>query len=70
MKREYPEIFNCQQENHGYLFIPDTFIYEELTAKVKTIYFGMVGLAIFLVFKKWYLFASIENSLQFIFLNQ
>jgi len=35
MKREYPDIFNCQEKDHGYLFIPDIFMYEELTKKVK-----------------------------------
>ncbi len=38
MEREYPEIFNCQDKDHDYLFIPDTFMYEELAAKVKTDY--------------------------------
>ncbi len=50
MKREYPEILNCQGKDHDYLFIPDTFMYEELTTKVETDYSGFIWQ--FIVFQK------------------
>ncbi len=34
MKREYPEILNCKREPHQVQFLPDCYLYEELTLKV------------------------------------
>ena len=34
MKREYPEILNCKREPHQVQFLPDCFLYGELTLKV------------------------------------
>jgi hypothetical protein len=36
MKREYPEILNCEKEPHSTQFLPDCYLYGELIEKVKT----------------------------------
>jgi hypothetical protein len=38
MQREYPEIMNCEKEAHPTQFLPDCYLYGELTVKVKTIF--------------------------------
>ena len=35
MKREYPEIIDCKREPHQVQFLPDCYLYGELTLKVK-----------------------------------
>ncbi len=35
MKREFPEIFHGKETDQKYLFIPDIYLYEELTEKVR-----------------------------------
>jgi hypothetical protein len=34
MRREYPEILNCEREPHQVQFLPDSYLYGELAAKV------------------------------------
>jgi hypothetical protein len=34
MKREYPEICNCEKEPHTTQFLPGCYLYGELTSKV------------------------------------
>jgi hypothetical protein len=34
MKREYPDILNCEKEPHKTQFLPDCYLYGELTSKV------------------------------------
>jgi hypothetical protein len=34
MKREYPEILNCEKEPHKTQFLPDCYLYGDLTSKV------------------------------------
>jgi len=35
LKREYPKISECHQKEFDYIFIPDSYLYEGLTEKVK-----------------------------------
>jgi hypothetical protein len=34
MKREYPEIVDCEKEPHTVQFLPDCYLYGELASKV------------------------------------
>ncbi len=34
MQREYPEIIECEREPHAVQFLPDCYLYGELTLKV------------------------------------
>jgi hypothetical protein len=34
LEREFPELLNCQEEPHEAFFIPESFIYGEIAAKV------------------------------------
>jgi hypothetical protein len=38
MQREYPDMFNCQKEVHTTHFLPDCYLYGELTVKVNTLF--------------------------------
>ena len=38
MKREYPDILNCKKEPHEVQFLPDCYLYGELTLKVCSIF--------------------------------
>jgi hypothetical protein len=39
MKREYPDILNCEKEPHEVQFLPDCYLYGELTLKVCSLFF-------------------------------
>jgi hypothetical protein len=36
MKREYPDILNCDKEPHITQFLPDCYLYGDMTSKVTT----------------------------------
>ena len=41
LKREFPEILEREAKPHNVIFMPDSFIYKDLTEKVDFIYKGL-----------------------------